>query len=270
MKKRMKTVVVANQKGGVGKTTLSRHLMFHGAEKGLRMLAVDLDVQGNFSTTFENIEEDNGFKKAREALAMPPEGLVVSGLFDTSDHRKPLACAENMHYVKADSEIAVIERRDLEQVILAGQKRFAELSEDFDVCVLDTGPSVSNLLVVALSVGDFAVSPCKPDRDAVAGLAGFFSNVVRVRDETGINPKLAPLGVLPNQVQRDRAYHRDTLASMREAFGDVVLPVVLYERAAIDVAKDRPVWRTDRGESRSVAAKEMRAVCEHIYQRMGL
>ncbi len=270
MKKRMKTVVVANQKGGVGKTTLSRHLMFHGAEKGLRMLAVDLDVQGNFSTTFENIEEENGYKRAREALAMPPQGLVVSGLFDAADHRKPLACAENMHYVKADSEIAVIERRDLEQVILAGQKRFAELSEDFDVCVLDTGPSVSNLLVVALSVGDFAVSPCKPDRDAVAGLAGFFSNVVRVRDETGINPTLAPLGVLPNQVQKDRAYHRDTLAAMREHFGDVILPVMLYERAAIDVAKDRPVWRTERGESRSVAAQEMRAVCAHIYQRMGL
>lgn len=270
MKKRMKTVVVANQKGGVGKTTLSRHLMFHGAEKGLRMLAVDLDVQGNFSTTFENIEEENGYKRARDALAMPPEGLVVSGLFDMSDHRKPVACAENMHYVKADSEIAVIERRDLEQVILAGQKRFAELSEDFDVCVLDTGPSVSNLLVVALAVGDFAVSPCKPDRDAVAGLAGFFSNVVRVRDETGINPKLAPLGVLPNQVQKDRAYHRDTLAAMREHFKDVILPVMLYERAAIDVAKDRPVWRTERGESRSVAAQEMRAVCAHIYQRMGL
>ena len=54
----MKTIVVANQKGGVGKTTLARHLAFFGAEKGLRVLAVDMDVQGNFSTTFKTIAED--------------------------------------------------------------------------------------------------------------------------------------------------------------------------------------------------------------------
>ena len=80
--------------------------------------------------------------------------------------------------------------------------------------------------------------------------------MVRVRDETGLNPKLAPLGVLPNQVDKKRAYHRDVLADMRQAWGENVLPVTLFERAAIDIAKDRPVWRTDRGESRSVAAKK--------------
>lgn len=259
----MKTIVVANQKGGVGKTTVARHLAFYGMEQGLRVLAVDMDVQGNFSTTFRTIGEENG-------IAPDENGLVASGLFDASNKRQPVQCADLLHYVAADDGIVAVERRDLEQVITVGQARFLELGKQFDVCVLDTGPAVSNLLVVALSVGDFAVSPCKPDRDALAGLAGFFSNVVRVRDETGINPKLAPLGVLPNQINKDRAYHRDVLADMRAAWGDGVLPVELYERAATDVAKDRAVWRTNRGESRSLAAQEMRAVCEHIYNRMGL
>lgn len=259
----MKTIVVANQKGGVGKTTVARHLAFYGVEQGLRVLAVDMDVQGNFSTTFKTIAEENGF-------ATNEAGLVASGLFDAADKRAPVKCGERLSYVEADSGILDVERRDLEQVIEAGQQRFAELGKDFDVCVLDTGPAVSSLLVVALSVGNFAVSPCKPDRDAIAGLAGFFSNVVRVRDETGINPKLAPLGVLPNQVNKSRAYHRSVLADMRAAWGEGVLPVELYERAAIDVAKDRAVWRTDKGESRSLAAQEMKAVCAYIYNRMGL
>lgn len=268
----MKTIVVANQKGGVGKTTVARHLAFYGYEQGLRVLAVDMDVQGNFSTTFKIIEEENGLLALRKAAATPKEGLVASGLFGRKDGRRPVVCDKEgrLHYIEADSGIVAVERRDLEQVIAAGQKRFAELSNEYDVCVLDTGPAVSNLLVVALSVGDFAVSPCKPDRDAIAGLAGFFSNVVRVRDETGINPKLAPLGILANQVNKSRAYHRSVLQQMRSAWGDGVLPVELYERAAIDVAKDRAVWRTDRGESKGLAAREMKSVCAYIYNRMGL
>jgi chromosome partitioning protein len=266
----MKTIVVANQKGGVGKTTVARHLAFYGVEKGLRVLVVDMDVQGNFSTTFKNMEDENGYRAAREAQAIQHAGLAASGLFNSLNSDSPVVCAERLAYIEADAGIVDVERRDLQEVIDAGQKRFAELGKDFDVCVLDTGPAVSNLLVVALSVGDFAVSPCKPDRDAIAGLASFFSNVVRVRDETGINPKLAPLGVLPNLVNKNRAYHRSVLADMREAWGDAVLPVELYERAAIDVAKDKAVWRTERGESSSLAAQEMKGVCAHIYKRMGL
>ena len=99
---------------------------------------------------------------------------------------------------------------------------------------------------------------------------GFFTNVRRVA-ERGTNPRLASLGVLPNQIDKKRAFHRTTLQEMRETWGDGVLPVELYERAAIDVAKDRPVWRTEAGTmSRSVAAKEMMAVCACIANRMGL
>lgn len=259
----MKTLVVANQKGGVGKTTTARHLAFYGAEKGLRVLAVDMDVQGNFTTTFQNIAEKNGFK-------VDVNGLHASGIFEPSNSNNPVQCAKNLFYIGADPGIVEVERRDLEQVISEGQKRFRILGESFDVCVVDTGPAVSNLLVAALSIGDYAISPCKPDRDAIAGLAGYFSNVIRVRDNSNINPKLAALGVLPNQINKKRAYHKSVLAEMREHWGDSVLPVELYERAAIDVAKDRAVWLTDKGESHSLAAREMKAVCKYIYQQMGI
>lgn len=258
----MKTAIVANQKGGVGKTTVARHLVFYGLMKNLRVLAVDLDVQKNLTTTCHNIAIENG-------LPLRDNALMATGLFSTSNHT-PLECSKNLWLVGADDGIVGIERSELDTIIRTGQARFKELSKHFDVCIIDTGPAVSNLLVVALAVGDFAVSPCKPDRDAIAGLAGFFSNVVRVRDETGINPRLASLGVLLNQVVQKRAYHRDVINDMRAHWKEGVLPVELYERAAIDMAKDRPVWMTDKGESRSLAAKEMKAVCACIYQRMGV
>ena len=165
----MKTIVVANQKGGVGKTTLARHLAFYAHEKGLRTLAVDMDVQGNFSTTFKIM--------AKEAGIEPPTSkvLVASSLFSSGAAGKPQLCTPDgrLAFVDADPGIVQVERRGLEQVIRSGQARFSELASQYDVCVMDTGPAVSNLLVVALAVADFAVSPCKPDRDALAGLGRF-------------------------------------------------------------------------------------------------
>lgn len=265
-KRKMKTIVVMNQKGGVGKTTVARHLAFYGIEQDKHVLAVDLDPQGvaaNFSETFRTMAKTNGFDSSAD-------GLVTSGIFNPEDRRSPTQCADNAWYVAADAGIVNVERADLAEIVEAAKTRFAEFDQLYDVCVVDTGPSVLHLLVAALAVGDFAVSPCKPDRDAIAGLAGCFSNIVRVRDELKINPRLASLGVLPNQISKTRAWHRNVLAQMREEWGDGVLPVMLHERAAIDMAKDRPVWRTARGESTSDAATEMKVACAHIYKRMGL
>ena len=269
----MKSVVFANQKGGIGKTTSSRHQYWHFVERGMRTLGIDLDIQGNFTRTLLNMGAANGIALPVDEFGRPklPEGVLrASGLFEADNTDQPLQVGQNAFLIGADPGMLDVEREDLDEVVAAGQKRLAELAQDYDVAIIDTGPSVSGLLVVALSVADFAVSPCKPDRDAIEGLMGFFTNVRRVA-ERGTNPKLASLGVLPNQIDRKRAFHRDTLDEMRATWGDGVLPVELPERAAIDVAKDRPVWRTEAGTmSRSVAAKEMVAVCTCISNRMGL
>lgn len=269
----MKSVTFANQKGGIGKTTTSRHQFWHFVEKGKRTLGIDLDIQGNFTRTLLNMAAANGVDLPADDFgrpALPKDALVASGLFDPNNTAKPLQVGENAFLIGADAGMLDVERADLDSVVEVGQKRFAALANDYDVAIIDTGPSVSGLLVVALSICDFAVSPCKPDRDAIEGLMNFFTNVRRVA-ERGTNPRLASLGVLPNQIDRKRAFHRDILKDMRETWGDGVLPVELIERAAIDVAKDRPVWRTEAGTvSRGVAAKEMMAVCACIANRMGL
>ena len=97
----------------------------------------------------------------------------------------------------------------------------------------------------------------------------FFLNVRKVQEEA-INAELASLGVLLNQVNKNRAFHLEIEKQMRAAWGTSVLPAVLYERAAIDTAKDRPVWLTDRGESTSMAAKEMLEACACIFDQMNI
>lgn len=257
----MKTIVVANQKGGVGKTTLARHIAFYGQRLKLKTLCIDFDPQGDFSKSLNNLRKnaDNTSKH-----------LLASHLFSSKgDGLVPQPCSDNLCLISADPGMLKIERGNLQNAIDAGKQSLQSLSNSYDLCVIDVAPGISNLLVTALAIADYAISPCKPDRDAIDGLLSFFLNVRKVQEEA-INADLASLGVLLNQVNKSRAFHLDIEQQMRAAWGDSVLPAVLYERAAIDTAKDRPVWLTDRGESTSMAAKEMLTACACIFNQMNI
>ena len=181
----MNSVVINNQKGGIGKTTSSRHQYWHFVERGMRTLGIDLDIQGNFTRTLLNMGAANGIALPVDEFGRPklPEGVLrASGLFEADNSDQPLQVGPNAFLIGADPGMLDVEREDLDEVVAAGQKRLAELAQDYDVAIIDTGTSVSGLLVVALSVADFAVSPCKHDRDAIEGLMGFFTNVRRVAE----------------------------------------------------------------------------------------
>jgi len=78
------------------------------------------------------------------------------------------------------------------------------------------------------------------------------------------------LGLLANRVNTRRAFDRNALAQLRDELGEVMLDAVLYDRAATQYAKDRPVWRAQSGESQLLAAREMKAMCHEIFEKAGL
>lgn len=137
------------------------------------------------------------------------------------------------------------------------------------MCIIDTAPTLGNPLYAALIAADFVVCPCTMDQDAIDGLGDLFEDIARVQ-QLEWNADLVTLGLLANRVNTRRAFDRNALEQLRDELGEVVMDGVLYDRAATQYAKDRPVWRVQSGESQILAAREMKAVCSQIFTKAAL
>jgi len=284
---KMKVIAFAIQKGGQGKTTTALHAGYWGLEIGERVLFVDLDPQnaktnldseflintvesaavGNLSGTLRDLAFSNG-------LEVPEDAAVASGIMDENDHRKPAYFDQNGAFIQVDSRLASLhfDVDTFRKKLLIARKKFEDYAQDFDVCIIDTGPGNIYPLIMAMSLADIVIAPCTMDDNAIAGLDSLTANLLEVRRKIGSGFNLAPLGILPNKINRTRTRHMQSLALLREsAWGGHVLPVELYDRGAIEESSTRAVWRTQRGESSSsVAAMEMVDACKCIYKLVDL
>lgn len=257
----MKTIAIANQKGGVGKTTICRNASFYGLDRGLRVLAVDLDPQRNFTKTLMAFREQNLGGEA----AVPPS-LTATRLFEKKASKLgPLDCGAGAALIAGERELVDVAGFGMDALHRPAE-RLASLAKSYDVCIIDTAPTLGKPLYAALIAADYVLCPCTMDQDAIDGLKDLLEDVERVR-QLGWNPGLKTMGILANRVNKRRAFDRNALQDMREQLGDAVMGPVLFDRAATGYAKDRPVWRVQSGESQILAAKEMKAVCAEILRK---
>lgn len=259
----MKIFCIANQKGGVGKTTLARHTTFHASERHLRVLVVDLDPQGNLTRSLlsASLVQDGS------ELALVDEQSSAHLLFHPEPAPCPLALTSNISLLRGSSDLIAVLSYPIDDVGHA-RRHLSSLGDQFDLCIVDTPPTMSNLLFAGMICADFLVAPCDLDEDATSGLLDLARQAQVIQEN--FNPGLELLGVLLNKVNRRRAYDQAQSIAIRNEWGNVVLDVELQERSATKLAKKAPVWRNPRGESDRHAAKEMRAACEAIFTKIGL
>jgi chromosome partitioning protein len=186
----MKTLVLANQKGGVGKSAVATLLAHYFAQHGQRVLAIDLDHQGN----------------ASKALRLSARAVVAStssvALLTTTVTNMPDA---PMVLVAADRALLGLERQPALHTPFARNFRafLSAMAARFDACIIDTNPNPDIRVIAALASADYVLSPIQLNQEAMDGVSGLLNHDrVGVRKiKAVLNPKLELIGLLPTMVE---------------------------------------------------------------------
>ncbi len=204
-----RVIAFANQKGGVAKTTTTLNLGVALAEQGKRVLAIDLDPQGNLTMS-------QGWN--------PDE--IDRSMFDVLVHRLPIT--EIIKTNEIDVGVASIDLAGAELALSsmigrerALEKALAPVHESYDYILIDTPPSLGLLTINAFVAAQGVIVPVQCEYLSLRGLVQLENTLTMIREN--LNPDVAIQGILPTMFDKRLLHSREAVEILRENFGDLVL-----------------------------------------------
>jgi len=209
-----KIITIANQKGGVGKTTTCCNLGEALAEMGKRVLLVDFDPQANLSMSF-------GITRSDE-LSMTVHNILITVLEGSALPNKVeyIISGAKLDLIPSNINLSATEINLRSEV--GGERTLSNLldplRQDYDYILIDTNPYLGMLTINALSACDEVIIPVSPQLWSATGLTDLLYTVLKVRQR--INPKIVVSGILLTMcIERTRLF-RDAKSLLEETYGD--------------------------------------------------
>ncbi|MGE8065146.1 ParA family protein [Pseudomonas sp. NPDC089569] len=259
---RGKIIVITNQKGGVGKTTIAYHLLCFLYDAGFKVLGIDLDGQGNFSSRFMSKEDRIGGYRAVHMFNAEPTPF------------KPLVTPygpDLIYSLNRDVELFQVESLPLFDAVSAFNDKIDGLCEEYDFIVVDTPPSYGNKMAAACVVQDFLFVPVELAAFAVEGVVSVVESVKEIG--AMIQEEIKITGVICNKLRHVNS-HQQALTEMRNeaGVGNMILKTNLVNRGAVDDAlrDGAPVWRRRTSGAERTTAKEMTALMSEMAGLCGI
>jgi chromosome partitioning protein len=243
------TISVLSQKGGTGKTTAVRTLTDVFRRVELKVLAVDLDPQGNLSDYLDVDPE-----------ASPTIGDVLAGRAQPREAVHDGIVPANLGLAEAELILGGKMGREL-----ALKKALEELKPDYDLIMIDCPPSLGLLTVNALVASDYALLSAEAQYFAMQGVEQALEVIELARDN--LNPDLKWLGIVLNIADMRTRHSREAFDSLRQHFGEKLIDTTI--RASIAYAES-----AERAQSildyRSDLAVDYLNVADELLRRLGM
>ena len=252
-----KIISIANQKGGVGKTTVVTQLAFDLALKQkAKVLVIDMDAQGNATKVLMQDADITG-QQAHELF--DPDVEIVEPQASHFEGIDILPTEKN-------SRVSYLcEMLPVDEYVFFPKKKLEKIADRYDFIIIDCPPNMGTKLFSSLAMSTHVLCPVRLCGFAMDGLVGLLQSIQDVQNEW--NPSLKVVGVLFNGLMKS-VPHQKLYNDAKEALGDVVFKNHIPSRSTIDTATTEgcPIWLV---QSAYVATKDMRLVNNEIYERMG-
>ncbi len=253
-----KIIAIANQKGGVGKTTTSINLSAAMAELGKKVLVIDLDPQGNCTS---------GFGIEKESI----ENTVYELMLDQCSVKNSMTDVENTPNLKiipsnvnlAGAEIELIDLKEKEYIL---KNAIDYVKEDFDYIIIDCPPSLNMLTVNAMTTADSVLVPIQCEYYALEGISQLIHTIDLVQKR--LNSRLQIEGVVFTMYDGRTNLSKEVVDNVKENLNATIYNTIIPRNVALAEAPSfgLPINAYDK---KSAGAESYRNLAKEVIEKRG-
>jgi chromosome partitioning protein len=250
----MKTIAIANQKGGVGKTTTAINLSAGLSLKGFSTLLVDLDMQANTTVSFFH---KNQIKYSLYDVLIGGDKLVsINEAILESD-------LENLDLIASDIRVGKLDKFASFQELYRLKTSLDELN-DYEFCILDCPPNLGNTLTQALIAADYVIIPIKADYYSMEGVSDLLETIQYTKAG---NANLSILGVVVTEFDQRETICGQALEAVRHEFGDLKFTIDIRKNTTLRSAPSlkKTIYEHD---PKSYGADDYFDLTEEVLERL--
>lgn len=248
-------IALANQKGGVGKTTTSVNLGAALAQAGQRVLLVDIDAQGN-ATSGSGIDKS---ELERDSYDVIVDGAPLHEVIVPTDNYDLVPATIQL----SGAEIELADKKEREYRLKAG---LATVADDYDFILIDNPPALGLLTVNAFTAADAILIPVQTEFYALEGLGQLLNTIELVRQQ--FNPDLDIAGILLTMYDGRTNLAKQVAEEVRNYFGDKVYETVIPRTVRLSEAPSYGQAIIDF-DPRSVGAQVYTELAQEVLKQYG-
>lgn len=249
-------IAIANQKGGVGKTTTAINLSAALACAGKRVLLIDLDPQANSSLTF----------LAHDAIDLTIYDLLTDSQVSRENVIRPTSL-KGLDILPSRISLAKFESKLIGEfdAPFRLKDKMDGLTDAYEFIVIDTPPTLGLITVNALVASDYLIVPIQPSYFALEGTDDLLDTVEKVKARP--NPNLKVLGVLITLLDKRTTLAKDIHEQIRQVFGEKVFETVISKSVRLE---ESPAYKESifTFAPNSTGAVEYASLCEEVMRRV--